>query len=134
MKIIPEEELIIEFARSGGPGGQNVNKVESKATIRWNVNISPIYSNEEKERIHNLLSNRINKSGELVVSSEEERSQHQNRERATARLQEMVAGAIIPPKIRKKTKPSRAARERRLEEKHHQSKKKASRRTPKITE
>ena len=134
MKIIPEEELVIEFAKSGGPGGQNVNKVESKATVRWNVDASRNYSDAEKTRIHKLLSNRINKSGELVVSSEEERSQHQNRERATTRLQEMVAGAIIPPKIRKKTKPSRAARERRLEQKHKQSKKKASRRTPKITE
>ncbi|MBU1126538.1 aminoacyl-tRNA hydrolase [Patescibacteria group bacterium] len=127
MTQIPEEELYIEFARSGGPGGQKVNKTESKVTVRWNINASTAFSAIQKTRVHRLLGNRINKDGELAVTAEEERSQHQNRERAIARLQELVAAAIIPPKVRRKTKPSRAQKEKRLQEKKQQSEKKALR-------
>lgn len=129
MGTIPEDEIHIDFAKSGGPGGQKVNKTESKVIVRWYVNGSSVFSDEEKIRIHDLLGNRINQDGELVIIADEERSQHQNRERAIARLQEMVAGAIIPPKTRKPTKPSRAQKEKRLEEKRKQSQKKALRRS-----
>lgn len=130
IKNIPNDEIQIEFARSSGPGGQNVNKVESKVTVRWNVNASPSFSVIEKERINSLLQNRINKDGELVVSSEEERSQSQNRERVIARLQELISSAIIPPKIRRKTKPSLRQKEKRLEAKRQRSEKKSTRHNP----
>ena len=131
---IPEEELMFEFARSGGPGGQKVNKTETKVTVRWNVDKSKAFDDVQKARIRDLLHHRINKHGELMLSSEEERSQIRNRQIVIERLNEMVGGAIIPPKVRKPTKPSRAAREKRLEGKKRVSQKKASRKRPDITE
>lgn len=129
MKKIPEDEIQVDFAKSGGPGGQKVNKTESKVIAHWYINGSNTFSDEEKKRIHNLLGNRINQDGEIFVSADEERSQHQNRERAISRLQEMVAGAIIPPKVRKSTKPSYTQKKKRLEEKRKQSQKKALRKS-----
>ncbi len=128
MPTIPEDEIKIEFARSSGPGGQKVNKTESKVTARWPIDTSQSFSDKQKNRIHELLGNRINQDGELIVTSEEERSQHQNRLRAIERLRNFVAAAIIPPKVRRATKPSKAQKERRLEEKKKKSEKKALRR------
>lgn len=131
--IIPDEELIIDFARSGGPGGQNVNKVESKVILRWNIERSKAFSDAQKKMIRELLANRINKHGELILSSTEERSQLRNKEKVILKINDLVGGAIIPPKVRRKTKPSRASKMKRLDEKKRQSQKKALRKPPSLS-
>lgn len=125
--VVPESEISERFSRSGGKGGQNVNKLSTKAELRWNVDNSRALTEEEKERIKQVLGSRINKEGELIVVSQEERSQFQNRQLAVARMNELVSQALTPEKERIPTEPTRASEERRLEEKKHQKEKKFSR-------
>lgn len=131
--LIPDSELVIDFARSGGPGGQNVNKVESKVIVRWNVEESGAFSDVEKKMIYERLSNRINKDLELFIDCDEERSQLRNREIAIRKINELVGGAIIPPKVRKKTRPSRSQKEKRLEDKKRVGEKKRMRKNPEVS-
>lgn len=119
--LIPDQELQFDFARSGGPGGQNVNKVESKVILRWNVGSSIIFSAEEKERIRKKLANRLNNNDEIVLQSDEERSQIQNKERAIERLNILVSEAILVPKKRRATRPTHSAKLKRLETKKKHS-------------
>ena len=125
--IIPENEIAEQFSRSGGSGGQNVNKLSTKAEVRWNIDASKAFNDEEKEKIKQVLGNRINKEGELIITSQEERSQLQNRERAIERLNNLVSDALIPEKERVATKPTRSSKERRLETKKHRGKTKKMR-------
>ena len=125
---IPESELDFEFVRSSGPGGQRVNKTSTKAQLRWNVDRSAVFTDDEKTRIKEHLANRINKEGEVVISSDVTRSQSQNKELAIELLRGLVAHAIAPVKKRKPTKPTRSSKERRLKEKSEQAKKKIDRR------
>jgi len=118
----------LDYARSGGPGGQNVNKVNSKAVARVELALVEGLSEAERERAAALLASRLTTSGELVVSSDEERDQPRNREAALARLAALVIGAARLPKRRRPTKPTRASRERRLESKRLRSERKAGRR------
>ncbi len=122
--IVPESEISEQFSRSSGRGGQNVNKLSTKAEVRWNIDESKAFNNEEKEKIKGILSNRINKKGELVIVSQEERSQLQNRERAIERLNNLVKTALIHEKKRKATKPTKASKERHLQSKKRLSEKK----------
>jgi ribosome-associated protein len=134
-KFVPDEEISEKFSRSGGRGGQNVNKLSTKAEVRWNVDASMVFTPEEKEKIKDILGKRINKEGELIVVSQEERSQMQNRERAIERLNKLVEAALIPEKERKPTKPTKASKERRLEEKKRIGEKKKQRsEKPKIND
>ncbi len=134
-KLIPENEITEQFSRSGGSGGQNVNKLSTKAEVRWNVESSAAFSDEEKEKIKQVLGNRINKEGELIITSQEERSQLQNRGRAIERLNNLVSDALIPEKERVATKPTRSSKERRLEAKKRQGEKKKQRsEKPKIND
>jgi ribosome-associated protein len=110
-------EINFRTARSGGKGGQNVNKVETMAEALWLVRDSRLFSEEDKARIAEKLSNRINKEGYLQVRSSESRTQLDNKAIAQQKLQELVAKALIRPKPRKKVKPSKAMIERRLENK-----------------
>ena len=120
----------LDYARSGGPGGQNVNKVNSKAIARVELDAIDGLSAAERERARALLANRINEEGELVVQAEEERDQARNREAALSRLAALVIGAARLPKRRRPTKPTRASRERRLESKRIRSERKRGRGSP----
>lgn len=121
---IPEKELIITFSRSGGKGGQNVNKVETKATLRWDVYNSPSLSPTQKYLLLHKLHSRLTAKGELIMWSQSERSQARNKTMVIVRLQHLVSEALIPEKIRKKTKPTRSSKEKRLESKKRDSQKK----------
>ena len=110
-------ELAYRATRSGGPGGQHVNTSSTRVELTWNVAQSPSLTEEQRARIMGRLARRIDGSGVLRVTNASTRSQHRNRERATERLAELVAGALAERKKRKPTKPSRAAREARLEAK-----------------
>jgi len=118
----------ISFSRSGGPGGQNVNKLNTKVTLRLRMAFIDGLSDAELERARELLANRISAGDEIVISSDEERSQRTNLERAYFRVEALIAQAARLPKHRRPTKPSKQAREQRLHVKQLQSRKKALRR------
>jgi ribosome-associated protein len=124
MITIPEKELEITFSRSGGKGGQNVNKVETKATLRWDVYNSQILSPEQKYLILHKLHSRITEKGDLILWSQSERSQAQNKVAVISRLNDLINQALIPVKARIKTKPTRSSKEKRLESKKRISQKK----------
>jgi len=123
-------EIFFKTARSGGSGGQNVNKVETMAEALWAVAASRFFTDEEKELIQEKLKNKINKDGFLAVKSSETRSQLENKHIAQQKMEQLVAKSLIKPKKRKPTKPSKAAKEKRLEGKKKESLKKEMRRPP----
>ncbi len=127
---IPEAELRFTAARSSGPGGQNVNKVESRVTLLFDLAGSPSLSDEQKRRLGRRLAGRINKQGVLRVTSQRHRTQAANRRAATERFVELVRGALARRRPRLGTAPSGAARARRLEEKRRRGRLKAERRRP----
>lgn len=127
---VPESELRLDFARSGGPGGQNVNKVSSKAVLRWDVGSSQAFTDEQKAAIRAAAGKYLNKEDEIVLTAESERSQLQNKAAVIKRLQALVRIALTPKKKRKPTKVSRAQKRRRLESKRLVSERKRSRKPP----
>ncbi len=126
---IPDEELEFSFARSSGPGGQNVNKVNSKAVLRWQILESPSVPQEVKERFLEKYANRVSSNGELILSSQKYRDQSGNIENCLEKLEAMLLSVLLVQKPRRPTKPSLAARERRSQSKQLQSKKKEQRRS-----
>ncbi len=128
MIIIPENELDISFSRSGGKGGQNVNKVETKATLRWDVYNSQVLTPEEKYKIVHKLHNRITEKGDLVLWSQSQRSQAQNKAAVIAKLNDLINRALQPEKKRIPTRPSKASKEKRIQAKKRKSEKKQLRR------
>jgi ribosome-associated protein len=116
-----EHELDEKFVTAGGPGGQNVNKVATAVQLRFNVKASHAFDDEQKWMIRRALGNRINEDGELVLFVQTHRSQARNREEARARLVEMLEKALVKPKKRVKTEPSRAQKEKRLQGKAKRS-------------
>ena len=118
----------IGFSRSGGPGGQNVNKVNTKVTLRLRLDKLEGLNDAEAARVREVLASLITGEGELLFTASEERSQRVNLERAFARAESRIAGAARLPRLRRPTKPSPAAREERLGYKHRRSRKKSERR------
>ena len=127
---VPDDEIYYQASRSGGPGGQHVNRRATRVEACWNVRESSALSDEERERILEKLSSRIGKDGVLRIVAEDERSQHRNKELAKRRLRELVARALHVPKRRKKTRPPRAAEEKRLENKSRRKRVKELRKPP----
>lgn len=123
---IPEEDLQWSFARSSGPGGQNVNKVNSKATMRWKPAEGCI-PKSAWYRFRGLAKRYLTGDGEVVIQSQEHRDQPQNVEVCRKRLQALIRQSLVVPKRRIKTKPSRASQRRRLDDKKRHSDKKKSR-------
>ncbi len=125
---IPDDELEWTYVRSGGPGGQNVNKVASKAVLRWNVAASPSLPDDVKSRLRAQQANRITAEGELVLTSQRYRDQERNRQDCLDKLREMIVQAAARPKARRKTKPTRGSQEARLRAKKRRAATKAGRR------
>jgi ribosome-associated protein len=126
---LPDDELDWSYARSGGPGGQNVNKVSSKAVLRWSAarTAAPIPL-AAWGRMKARFPSRFTVEGDVVISSQEHRDQERNREACVEKLAEMIRASLVEPTPRKKTKPSKAAKRRRVEDKRRQSAKKQGRR------
>jgi ribosome-associated protein len=125
---IPEAELEWSYVRSGGPGGQNVNKVASKAVLRWNVAATAALPPDVKARLLAQQRGRVTAEGDLLITSQRFRDQERNREDCLEKLRAIVAAAAVVPKVRKKKKPTRASKERRLAAKKHRSAVKKQRR------
>ena len=107
---IPEDEFEFTYARSSGPGGQNVNKVNSKALLRWPVTVSPSLPEEVRGRFIQRYRSRLTEAGEILISSQRYRDQGRNVDDCLDKLREMILAVATRPKTRKATKPSRASR------------------------
>ncbi len=127
---IPLSELQFTFARSSGPGGQNVNKVNSKVTLHWNVAQSPSLPEPLRARIMTQYGRRITATGELVLYSQRSRDQSRNRLDCLEKLRQLILAVRHVPRARRATRPSRASRERRLREKHQRGERKQQRSRP----
>ena len=114
---IDENEIQLDFIRSSGPGGQNVNKVASGVQLRFNVDTSTTLPEEVKQRLHSIARHRITEEGVLIIEAKRFRTQEQNREDAIARLAALLYQATQKPKPRRKTKPTLASQAERIEEK-----------------
>lgn len=119
--IIPESELEITTSRAGGPGGQHVNKTDTKITVRWNVANSGVFDEELKRRIMQNLQSRLTTEGDLIIQNSASRSQQQNRKNALDQLAKEIKKALFVPKKRMKTKVSQQAKEQRLHKKSARS-------------
>lgn len=127
---IPLQEFSYEFMRSSGPGGQNVNKVNTKVRLRWPVADSPSLQESLRQRILERYRRRINTEGELLVTSQRYRDQERNRNDCLEKLGALLREVAEAPRRRRPTRPTRASKERRLEGKRRRSRRKQLRRSP----
>ena len=125
---IPLEELVFTFSRSSGPGGQNVNKVNSKVTLHWDVTRSASIPDGVRERFLVQYATRINSKGELVLTSQRHRDQLQNRQECLDKLVRLIQAVAAAPRRRRRTRPTRVSKQRRLQAKRRLSEKKRMRR------
>jgi ribosome-associated protein len=125
--VIPERDLLFSTGRSGGPGGQNVNKVDTRVTVILDLDRTSAFSAEQKQRIRKHLANRINREGHLRVSSQKHRTQAQNKEEVLSVLKRLLSNALKRRRRRRKTKVPNSEKARRLEEKARRSRLKALR-------
>lgn len=126
---LDEKEVQFVFVRASGPGGQNVNKVSTAVQLRFDVGNSPSLPGDVRTRLIRIAGRRITRDGILIIDARQYRTQERNREDAVARLVALIQRAVERPKPRKKTKPSRAAKERRIESKKQRGKVKQARRS-----
>ncbi|MEZ4413540.1 MAG: alternative ribosome rescue aminoacyl-tRNA hydrolase ArfB [Gemmatimonadales bacterium] len=127
---IPLHELTFRATKAGGPGGQHVNTSSTRVELWWNPRLSPALTDHERSLVVAALGHRLDGDGWLRLVSAATRSQLKNRDAVTARLQRLVAEALVPPKPRRKTRPPRSAAENRLKAKKRRSATKAKRRAP----
>jgi ribosome-associated protein len=127
---IPRAELDMQFSRSSGPGGQNVNKVNSKVTLRWQVTTSESLPEDVRARFCSRYQGRINKRGELILHSQTYRDQEKNIDDCLSRLRQMLLEVAVAPRTRRPTKPTRGSKLRRLRDKKARSDKKRLRGRP----
>jgi ribosome-associated protein len=125
-----ESEIVLSATRSSGPGGQNVNKVNSQVELRFSVKNTNLFLDDEKELISLKLKNRINSEGELILTSQTGRTQLDNKEKVYEKFYELIEKALTVQKKRLKSKPTVASRLKRLESKKNQALKKQSRKPP----
>ena len=126
--VIPRDELVARASRAGGAGGQHVNTSSTRIELVWNPATTRALNDEQRERVLQKLSSRLDSERNVRVVASDRRSQRQNRDSAEARLAELVRQALIVPKKRRPTKPSRAAKQARLDSKRRTSEKKRERR------
>jgi ribosome-associated protein len=126
---VPAAEVNLSTAKSGGPGGQHVNKTETKVVLRWNVRESRVLAEADRAWLLSRLAARLTGEGDLVLASDEERSQSANVDAVVRRFAQVVREALHRPKKRRATRPTRGSRERRLVEKRHASERKRDRRS-----
>lgn len=127
---IPTSEFSFTFVRSSGPGGQNVNKVSSKAQMRWDVTTTPSLPDDVRQRFLEAYGTRVAATGELLLASQRYRDQKRNVADCLEKLQQMLAGVARPPKRRRPTRPTAGSKERRLKSKHDRAQTKQRRQKP----
>jgi ribosome-associated protein len=119
--VIPDDELEWKFIRASGPGGQNVNKVSSAVQLRFLLPLNTSLPVAARNRLRATAGQKVNDDGSILLTARNERSQEQNRRAATERLTALIQIALIEPKIRKKTRPTKASKERRVDSKKRRS-------------
>ena len=128
--VLPRSEVRAEYSRAGGPGGQHVNRTETRVTLRFNLQESPSIPDVEREGMVQKLAPRLTKAGEVLVSVERHRDRVRNLATAYQRLTELLIGSMERPRQRKKTRPTRASQQKRLDQKKALGDRKRRRRPP----